>query len=76
MNREPLTREAVTAAAIGLLVQLLLMLGVSDEWARWVGAACTLGVAAWIVWRVRPQVTPVTDPRDNDGTPLIPDTSP
>lgn len=71
MSREPLTREAIIAAGIALLVQLLLMLGVSDEWAQWVGAACTLGVAAWIVLRVRPEVTPVADPRGSEGQPLV-----
>ncbi len=70
--REPLTGEAVLATGIALIVQLLLMVGVSDQWARWVGAVCTLAVAGWIVWRVRPQVTPLADPRDNQGRPLAP----
>jgi uncharacterized membrane protein YjjB (DUF3815 family) len=72
MSREPLTREAIIAGAIGLGVQLLLMLGVSEQWATWAGAACTLAVAAWIVLRVRPKVTPVADPRDDQGRALTP----
>jgi uncharacterized membrane protein YkgB len=74
-TREPLTKEAVVAGAITVVVQLLLLVGVSDDWAKWAGSALTVGVLAWTVWRVRPQVTPVADPRDDNGTPLIPATS-
>ena len=70
--REPLTKEAVVAGAIAVVVQLLLLVGVSDEWAKWAGSALTLAAMAWVVWKVRPQVTPVADPRDDQGRPLTP----
>lgn len=72
MTREPLTKEAILAGAVAVVVQLLLLVGVSDDWAKWAGSALTLAALAWTVWRVRPQVTPVADPRDGNGQPLIP----
>jgi membrane protein implicated in regulation of membrane protease activity len=71
-TREPLGREALITAAIAVAVQLLLLLGVSQEWAAWAGSAITLAALAWTVYRVRPQVTPVADPRDNQGRALTP----
>lgn len=72
MNREPLTREAVIAALGALLVNGLVVWGLplTADQVTWLQTLVSLGVAAWIVWRVRPKVTPVADPRDDEGNPM------
>jgi len=78
MNREPLTKEAIFAAAGSMLITGAAVWGLplTPEQTAWLQGLVSLGVAGWIVWRVRPQVTPVSDPRDADGVPLVPDAAP
>lgn len=73
MSREPLTREAIVAALGALLVNGLVVWGLplNPDQVTWLQTLVSLAVAAWIVWRVRPKVTPVADPRDADGAPLV-----
>lgn len=74
MTREPLTREALIAAVGSLIIQGLVVWGVplTDAQTRWLQAVATLAALAYVVLKTRPQVTPVADPRDQDGRPLLP----
>jgi hypothetical protein len=74
MSREPLTREAFIAAAAALLAQGLVVWGLplTPDQTAWLQAVIMLAAVGWTVWRVRPQVTPVGDPRDAQGRALTP----
>jgi len=66
-----LVSAGVITASTGQLITALLGLipGILAIVATAIGAAGTARAA-------RPKVTPVTDPRNNDGTPLVPDLAP
>jgi hypothetical protein len=74
MNREPLTRESIILAVAALAAQGLVVWGLplTGEQTAWLQAVITLAAMALLVWRVRPQVTPVADPRDAQGRALTP----
>ena len=74
MQREPLTREALIAAAGALIVQGLVVWGLpltADQQA-WLMSLTTLLALIYTVWAARGKVTPLSDPRDEQGTPLEP----
>lgn len=77
MTREPLLIKAAVLAAVAAVINAAVLFGL-DLSAEQVTAINT-GVAAiatvvMVVW-VRPDVTPVDDPLDADGTSLVPVTS-
>lgn len=78
MNREPVTREAIIAGAIALIAQGLVVwqAPLTGEQIAWVNSILTLAALAWTVLRARPQVTPLSDPRDQQGRPLTPEEAP
>lgn len=78
MNREPVTREAIIAGAIALIAQGLVVwkAPLTGEQIAWVNAILNLAALAWTVLRARPQVTPLSDPRDQQGRPLTPEEAP
>ena len=73
MGREPLTREGLISAVAALVAQGLVVWGLplTPEQTAWLQAVIMLAAVGWTVLRVRPQVTPVADPRGVDGLPLV-----
>lgn len=79
MNREPLT----VAGAVVLLLQATLTTVVLMGWwdltdeqtAAWMGLIALAGTTSVVVL-TRGKVTPVADPRDDQGHPLTPDEVP
>ncbi len=75
MSRHPLRKAAVIATLLGLAAQAALLLGVNaDEVSRWAQVASlvvTALVSLGIVVPSEPQVTPMSDPRADDGTSLV-----
>ena len=73
MNREPLVISgSAVALAQGLLTAVVLMGWwnlTAEQAAAWMGVIA-LGGTFLVVILTRGKVTPVTDPRDNDGVPL------
>ena len=75
MNREPLLKKALWVTAIGAVIAVLVSAGVpiSDELRdailKLVAALLPIITAIW----ARGSVTPVEDPRDDEGEPLTPD---
>lgn len=68
MKREPLINRAVITAALALAVALgLVTTELADALVVVLAAAAPLVVAAW----TREKVTPLIDPRDLDGVPLV-----
>ena len=73
MTREPLTREGLIMAVAALVAQgIAVWSPLTGAQLAWVQALIGLAAVAWTVLRVRPKVTPLVDPRDNRGTPLVP----
>lgn len=75
MGREPLlVRGAIVAAITGVL-HVLVVLGAlpidPDAETAIAGAIDLIGTAVLVVW-TRGKVTPVDDPRNDDGAPLFP----
>ena len=75
MTREPITREALIAGLIALAAQGLVVwkAPLTTEQVAWIQALLTALALVWTVWRARPQVTPLVDPRDVDGNKLTPE---
>ena len=75
MNREPLLRKSTWTALAGAVFVLAVLIGkpVSAEWQAaiigLIGACLPIAAALW----ARGDVTPLSDPRDNAGQPLTPD---
>jgi hypothetical protein len=74
VGREPLiTRASIIGAATAVLT-LLVAFGVpltDDQKLAILGFVGSVGVPAAIAWATHRKVTPVADPRANDGTPLV-----
>lgn len=68
-SREPLLSRALITAVVGLAVALGLI--TTDVGDNLVPVLVTLAPIITALW-ARPVVTPVDDPRDNHGTPLVP----
>lgn len=72
LERNPLALRSAATAAVGAIVALL---GIFFDWFTPEVSAAVIAtgasVAALIVVFVRPDVTPVADPRDSDGNALI-----
>lgn len=74
MTREPLLTRASWVALVTAVIAVAVAFGLplSDEQQKaLIGLAGVLSPIAAAVW-ARGQVTPVADPRDNDGQPLPP----
>lgn len=75
MNREPLVISgSAVALAQGLLTAVVLMGWwdlTAEQAAAWMGAIALAGTAAVAIY-TRGKVTPVADPRDSNGTSLVP----
>ena len=78
MNREPVLTAGAIVGAILSLVAALVAFGVVDWSEEQIGAleAALVAIVPMVLslvgaWLARRQVTPVSDPRDNDGTPLV-----
>jgi hypothetical protein len=73
MSREPLTREGLIMAVAAILAQgVAVWSPLTGAQLAWVQALIGLAAVGWTVIRVRPKVTPLVDPRDDNGTPLVP----
>lgn len=79
--REPLLSRTSVASAVTLLVGLAALVGVNvsqDDQTTIVNAALAVVSAVAVIghyyaaWRARQKVTPVADPKDADGVPLVP----
>lgn len=73
MERQPVVNRAFIVATVGLLVAALGKAGVvvpEDVAANLVEVAAVLAPIAVAYW-ARRHVTPVKDPRDADGEPLV-----
>jgi hypothetical protein len=78
MNREPLAIRAAVVAALAALVNLAVAFGwdlTVDQVAALNTAVGLVASAVIVVWS-RGAVTPLSDPRDDDGVPLVPDAAP
>ena len=75
MSREPLViRGAIVSAAAALLHVLVITgaLGITPDAERAIAVAVDMiGTAILVIW-TRGSVTPVDDPRDDNGDPLVP----
>lgn len=74
MNREPLLTRASWVALVTAVIAVAVAFGLplSDEQQKsLIALAGVLAPVAAAVW-ARGQVTPVADPRDDDGQPLTP----
>lgn len=68
---EPVAVAAAVQAALAALVTLG-WLNLDDTTTAAIGTVVAALVAAIVTARARAQVTPVADPTDTDGTPLVP----
>ena len=74
MNREPLLTKASWVALVTAVIAVAVAFGLplTDEQQKaLIALAGVLAPVAAAVW-ARGQVTPVADPRDDDGQPLTP----
>ena len=74
MNREPLLTKASWVSLVTAVIAVAVAFGLplSDEQQKaLIALAGVLAPVAAAVW-ARGQVTPVADPRDDDGQPLTP----
>lgn len=75
MKREPIAIINAIVTAIQVLISLLLAFGIA-EFSKEQTASVTSAVIAWGgllgTFLGRNLVTPVADPKDNDGKPLTP----
>lgn len=73
MKRDPLTPRALAALAVAAVVDLVVVLGVPVP----VGLEAAIvgvvgaGTLVYLVVAGKRKVTPVADPRGNDGVPLV-----
>ena len=75
MSREPLLTKATWVALVTAVIAVAVAFGLplTDEQQKaLIGLAGVLAPIAAAVW-ARSQVTPVADPRDDDGTRLTPE---
>lgn len=75
MNREPLLRKSLWVALVTAVLAVLIAAGVPIGAELRAAIIALVGVAAPLlaaIW-ARPDVTPVSDPRDANGQPLTPE---
>jgi len=76
MRDQPVLTFGSAAGAGAALSVLLVQAGLdADAAGRWGALACaaaTFGLAVWSLFAARARVTPVADPVDNAGQPLLP----
>lgn len=73
MNREPLAVRAAVVAAISSVLSLAGAFGVGwtgEQTAAVMACVNAVSIAVVVVWS-RGAVTPVADPRDSSGQPLV-----
>ena len=75
MNREPLTKAGAAVAFVQAVLAAVVMMGwwalSPEQTSAWM-AVVALGGTLATVLLARPKVTPLSDPRDNEG-PLAPE---
>lgn len=73
MNREPLTLKALGGMAVAAVLELFLVFGVDvpDGLREALVGVIAVGGLIYAVVTGRMKVTPIEDPRDVDGTPLV-----
>lgn len=74
MNREPLVIRGAIVAAVVALLQVGIAFGAPitvDQFAALSVAINMLATAVVVIWS-RGTITPVSDPRDDAGNPLVP----
>jgi len=79
-DRAVLAKRASIIGAVTVIVNLAISFGwvtpeVSAEVARWLGAAFDAVAVVGTIVAVQGAVTPVSDPKDNDGNTLVPASS-
>jgi len=74
MKREPVLTAASIAALVGAGIAFARLMGWipmnDDQYAALMIFVGLLVPILWAYW-IRGRVTPMSDPRDNDGTPLV-----
>lgn len=73
MDREPLVSTGVATAAVTAILTLLVAFGLSitdDQQSAILGVVAVLGPLVAVAF-ARNKVTPVSDPRGPDGSPLV-----
>ena len=74
MDRQPLTKIGAMVGAVMAVLQLLVVLGwvelTPEQLAAVLVALTAAGTAATVILGMK-EVTPVSDPRDNDGNQLV-----
>lgn len=74
-KREPLAIAGAVVAFLQAVVTTVVLMGwwklTAEQAAEWMGVIALGGTAAVVVW-TRGKVTPVDDPRDSNGTSLVP----
>ncbi len=76
MRREPLKVRAAVTVAVAAVIHAGVVLGwlnLSPEQEKAIAVAVDVMAGLVLVLWVRPDVTPVSDPRDGAGRPLAPD---
>jgi hypothetical protein len=63
---------ALVQTALGLAVELGMPARLEDDLFGVAGALIALAAVVGVRWLAEPEVTPVADPRDDDGRPLVP----
>lgn len=74
-NREPLALRAAIVAAISSGLSLLVAFGIGwtpEQAAAIMACVNAVSIAVVVVWS-RGSITPVADPRDAQGAPLVPE---
>ncbi len=75
MNREPLVISGSLVALAQAIVTTVVLMGwwklTAEQAAGWMGVIALAGTAAVVIF-TRGRVTPVADPRDNNGMSLVP----
>jgi general stress protein CsbA len=73
MNREPLVTTSTVTAVVAALIALLASFGVNLTHDQTIAVLAVVSVTAPLVVALvaRRKVTPVADPKAEDGTPLV-----
>jgi hypothetical protein len=73
MNREPLITAAGIVALVTTGIALLVSFGlpVTPDQVKAILSFTTVVAPLAVAWIVRPKVTPLSDPRDSDGSKLV-----
>ena len=76
MNREPLAVSGAVVALAQAILTAVVLMGwwelTAEQTAAWLGVIALAGTLA-VVLLTRGKVTPVADPRDDEGNPLAPE---